>query len=138
MTNKFVSIMEAIGRDVLKVFEEVVKYMPTAANLATLIFPGAAAPIQATVVSLDLIQKAVATVEQKFAATGNATGTGTQKLAQVLTIVTPTVTQLLASEGITADAAYITRIVNAVVAILNVANAPVTSANAPAPAALAA
>jgi hypothetical protein len=68
---------------------------------------------------VDLIQKAVATVEQKFAAAGSVTGTGAQKLAEVLSIVSPTVTQLLAAEGLNYDQTQVTNIVNAVVAVLN-------------------
>jgi len=97
-----------------------VKYLPAAAKLAELIFPAETAVIGSAINSVDLIQQAVVTVEQKFAAAGNPTGTGTQKLAQVLSIVSPTVTQLLSSEKVPVDSAYITDIVNAVVAILNV------------------
>lgn len=123
MANEFVTIMEKIGADVKIVWDDVVKYLPTAASLAAIIFPPSAAADAAVVSSVDLIQQAVATVEQKFAAQGAPTGTGSQKLAQVLTIVTPSVTQLLAQLKITASTTYITNIVNAVVAILNVQTA---------------
>ena len=59
-------------------------------------------------------------VEQKFAASGAQSGTGPQKLAEVLTLAESAVTSLLASAGITAGTNYITSLVNAVVAILNV------------------
>jgi hypothetical protein len=120
MASKFVSVMETIGNDVKAVWSDVVKYLPAAAKLAELIFPAETAVIGSAINSVDLIQQAVVTVEQKFAAAGNPTGTGTQKLAQVLSIVSPTVTQLLSSEKVPVDSAYITDIVNAVVAILNV------------------
>ena len=120
MANEFVSVMETIGKDVKSLWADVVKYLPAAAKLAELIFPAQTAVIASAVNSVDLIQQAVVTVEQKFAAAGNPTGTGTQKLAQVLSIVSPTVTQLLSSEKVPVDSAYITDIVNAVVAILNV------------------
>ena len=123
MTNKFISIMEQIGKDALKALSEVVKYLPAAASLAAEIFPAQTAVISGVVNSVDLIQNAVVTVEQKMAAGGAATGTGTQKAADVLTIVTPVVTQLLTAEGITVDSAYIQGLVNAVVAILNVRSA---------------
>lgn len=126
MSNKFVSVMEKIGQDLKLGFDYVVKYMPTAASLAALIFPAQAGAIAGTVNSVDLIQKAVATVEQKFVAMGAATGTGPQKLAQVISMVSPTVTQLLAAEGLNYNQAQVTNIVNAVVAILNVQQAPVT------------
>lgn len=120
MTSKFVSIMEQIGKDALKALAEIVKYLPAAAGLAAEIFPAESAAIAGVVNSVDLIQNAVVTVEQKMAAGNVSNGTGTQKLADVLTIVTPTVTQLLTAEGIKADTAYIQNLVNAVVAILNV------------------
>jgi hypothetical protein len=120
MASKFVSVMETIGNDVKAVWSDVVKYLPAAAKLAELIFPAETAVIGSAINSVDLIQQAVVTVEQKFAAAGNPTGTGTQKLAQVLSIVSPTVTQLLSSEKVPVDSAYVTDIVNAVVAILNV------------------
>ena len=123
MTNTFVSIMEQIGKDALKALAEIVKYLPAAAGLAAEIFPAESAAITGVVNSVDLIQNAVVTVEQKMAAANVATGTGAQKLADVLTIVTPTVTQLLTAEGINADTAYIQNLVNAVVAILNVRSA---------------
>lgn len=120
MANKFITVMEAIGKDALKVLSEVEKYLPTASALASIIFPAQTAVISGVVNSVGLIQNAVVTVEQKMAAGGASTGTGAQKLADVLAIVTPTVTQLLTAENINADQAEITNIVNAVVAILNV------------------
>ena len=127
MASKFVSVMETIGNDVKVAWSDVVKYLPAAAKLAELIFPAQTALIGTAINSVDLIQQAVATVEQKFAAAGNPTGTGAQKLAQVLSIVSPTVTELLTSEKIPVDSAYITDIVNAVVAILNVQGSAVTA-----------
>jgi hypothetical protein len=127
MASKFVSVMETIGNDVKLAWSDVVKYLPAAAKLAELIFPAQTALIGTAINSVDLIQQAVATVEQKFAAAGNPTGTGAQKLAQVLSIVSPTVTELLTSEKIPVDSAYITDIVNAVVAILNVQGSAVTA-----------
>jgi hypothetical protein len=127
MASKFVSVMELIGNDVKIAWSEVVKYLPAAAKLAELIFPAQTAVIGSAINSVDLIQQAVVTVEQKFAAAGNATGTGAQKLAQVLSIVSPTVTQLLSEEKIPVNSAYISDIVNAVVAILNVQSSAATA-----------
>jgi hypothetical protein len=133
MTSKFVTIMEAIGRDIKAAWADVVKYLPMASTIASLIFPAQAATISGVVNSIDLIQQAVATVEQKFAAAGIASGTGAQKLAQVISLVSPTVTELLTQEGLNYNETQITGIVNAVVAILNVQ----TTTAAPAPAAAA-
>jgi hypothetical protein len=120
MSNKFVSVMEKIGKDVLVGWHDVVKYLPEASLLATLLFPGAAGTTTAVVGSINLIQQAVATVEQKFAAQGAPTGTGAQKLAQVTAIVGPAVTALLAQEKIELNTTQLNGIVNAVVAVLNV------------------
>ncbi len=119
----FLSVMKKIGEDCLKALEEVVKYLPSASALAAVIFPGSTGTISGVVNAVNLIQNAVVTVEQKMAAAGKAAGSGPQKLADVLTIVTPVVTDLLNKEGIHADQQYITNIVNAVVAILNVTQA---------------
>ena len=131
MPSKFVTVMEAIGRDIKVAWGDVVAYLPPAEALAALLFPGSAA-VPAVVNSIGLIQQAVATVEQKFAAAGNPTGTGVQKSAQVLAIVGPAVTQLLAAEKISINTAQIQNIINAVVGVLNVQ--PMTAATpAPAP-----
>lgn len=124
MTSKFITVMEKIGQDIKAVWSDVEKYLPTVASLAGLLFPAQAATTAAVVNSLQLIQQAVATVEQKFAAMGTATGSGPQKLAQVLAMVGPTVTQLLTSEGLNYNQAQVTNIINAVVAVLNVQSAP--------------
>lgn len=123
---KFISIMDKIGHDVKVAWSDVVKYLPAAAGLAALIFPAQAATITGVVNSVNLIQQAVATVEQKFAALGAQTGTGAQKLAQVVSIVGPTVTQLLTAEGLKYDEAQVEGIINAVVAVMNVSYIPAT------------
>ena len=124
MANKFLTVMEAIGKDAKVVFTQVEKYLPEAATLAKLLFPASAA-VAGVVNSVGLVQQAVALIEQKYAAMGAATGTGAQKLAEALTIVTPTVTQLLTAEGLPVNAAYVQNVVNAVVGILNVQMTPV-------------
>lgn len=127
MTNKFLTIMEAIGRDAKIILTDVEKYLPAAAGLASLLFPAQTAAIAGVVNATDLIQKAVTSVEQKYAALGNATGSGTQKAAEVISIVGPTVTQLLTAEGLPVNSAYVQNIINAVVAVLNVQLSPVAS-----------
>lgn len=132
MTNRFVSIMEQIGIDCLKALSFVEKYLPEVAVLVETLFPGQTAVADGIVNSVSLIQKAVVTIEQKMAAGGAAAGTGTQKLADVVSIVSPTVTQLLTAEGLKVDTAYIQKLTNAVVDILNVQAATVPVAPAPA------
>ncbi len=121
MASRFVSVMEQIGRDALKALTDVEKYLPEAAVLAGLFFPPEQAAIAGVVNATGLIQKAVVLAEQKMAA-GNANKeSGAQKSADVLSAVTPTVTQLLTEAGIAkVDTAYLQEIVDAVVADLNV------------------
>ena len=86
--------------------------------------PAATALIDAT----ELVQSAVLLVEQKYAAANAQHGTGPQKLAAVLQLSGPVVTQLLKQTGINADTAYVQSLVSAVVAILNVQQMPGASA----------
>lgn len=125
MANRFLTVMQAIGKDAKIVFTEVTKYLPEAGTLAKLLFPAQSASVAGVVNAVGLIQQAVAVIEQKYAALGSAAGTGAQKLAEALAIVSPTVTQLLAAEGVPVDQGYIQKVVNAVVAILNVQMTPV-------------
>jgi hypothetical protein len=69
-----------------------------------------------------LIQTAVLLVEQKYAASGVQSGTGAQKLSEVMLLTEQSVAALLTKAGITADSTYISNVVSAVVAILNVQN----------------
>lgn len=125
---KIVSALEWFGKEFAKGLSYAVKYAIPAASLVAAIFPGSSAAGAATVSALNLIQNAVIAVEQKYAASGVQTGTGAQKLSEVLTLTEQAVTSLLAQEGITADTSYVTKIVNAVVAILNVQSAPAAGA----------
>jgi hypothetical protein len=116
----FTSVMETIGKGFAKGLEWAVEYAVPVEKLVGLLFP-AAAPITTEVAdATSLIQTAVLLVEQKYAASGAASGTGTQKLAEVLLLTEQSVTALLAKAGITANTSYIESVVSAVVAILNV------------------
>lgn len=129
MANGFVTVLEKIGSIFGKGLEEAVKFLPLASTLAGFLFPPAVAPLTAATTVADLLQNAVAEAEQKLAAQGNQTGSGPQKLATVMTIVTssvtgllsdPTVSSELKKAGIAVNTAYITNLVNAVVSFLNV------------------
>ena len=69
-------------------------------------------------------------VEQKYAASGIQSGTGTQKLAEVMTLAGSAVTALLTQANVEASPAYVQSLVSAVVAILNVQTMPATPASA--------
>lgn len=116
----FVSVMETIGKGFAKGLKWAVEYAVPVEKLVGLLFP-AAAPIANEVAdATSLIQTAVMLVEQKYAASGAQSGTGAQKLSEVMLLTEQSVTSLLAKAGITADSTYIANVVSAVVAILNV------------------
>jgi hypothetical protein len=120
----FVGVLEAIGKGFEKGLKWAVEYAVPVEKLAGLLFPTAAPVINEVVDATSLIQSAVLLVDQKYAAAGVQSGTGAQKLAEVLVLTTQSVTSLLAKAGISADSSYISNVVSAVVAILNVQNMP--------------
>ena len=116
----FISVLEAIGKGFEKGLKWAITYAVPVERLVALLFP-AAAPVAAEIADATaLIQNAVLLVEQKYAASGVQSGTGAQKLAEVLLLTEQAVTALLAKANIAADSAYIAKLVSAVVAILNV------------------
>jgi len=116
MTSEFVSIMDRIGHDAKVVFTDVQKYLPPAEGLAEVLFPGVAAAVPA----INLVTSAIASVEQKFVVMGAPSGSGPQKAAEVIAIVGPAVTALLASEKVSVNSTELNEIVTAVCAVLNV------------------
>jgi hypothetical protein len=120
----FLGVLEAIGKDFAKGLKWAVQYAVPVEKLVGLLFPAAAPAVTVLASATTLIQNAVVVVEQKYAASGVQTGTGAQKLAEVMTLAGDAVATLLANAGITATAAYIESLVSAVVAILNVQPAP--------------
>jgi hypothetical protein len=119
------SVLKALGQDFAKGLNFAVSYSVPVEKLIGVLYPAAAPATTEIAAATTLVQNAVLLVEQKYAASGVQSGTGAQKLAEVLTLSQAAVSQLLASAGITADATYITNLVNAVVAILNVQPASV-------------
>jgi len=116
----FIGVLEAIGKGFMKGLAWAVTYAVPVEKLVALLFPAAAPAVLALSSATSLIQNAVLLVEQKYAASGVQSGTGSQKLAEVLLLTQPAVTSLLQEAGITVDAAYLQSLVSAVVAILNV------------------
>jgi hypothetical protein len=128
----FVGVLEAVGKGFAKGLKWAVEYAIPVEKLVGLLFP-AAAPIANEVAdATSLIQTAVLLVEQKYAASGVQSGTGAQKLAEVMLLVEQSVTALLAKAGITADSSYLESVISAVVAVLNVQGLPASTAAAPA------
>ncbi len=120
----FIGVLEAIGKEFAKGLTWAVQYALPVEKLVGLLFPAAAPAATAIADATTLIQNAVLLVEQKYAASGVQTGTGTQKLAEVMTLAGSAVTSLLTQAGVTASATYVESLVSAVVAILNVQPAP--------------
>lgn len=120
---KFLGLLEAIGKGFMKGLTWAVKYATPVEKLVALLFPSAAPVAVGIADATTLIQNAVLLVEQKYAAAGVQSGTGAQKLAEVMTLTSSAVISLLKQEGVTADTAYVQSLVSAVVAILNVQQA---------------
>ena len=120
----FTSVLEAIGKGFEKGLKWAVAYAVPAEKLVAILFPAAAPAATALADVTSLVQSAVLLVEQKYAASNSQHGTGAQKLAEVVQLTGPVLTQLLKQAGITADTAYIQSLISAVVAILNVQQMP--------------
>jgi len=120
----FIGVLETIGKGFEKGLKWALTYAIPVEKLLALLFPAASPVIAEVVDATTLIQNAILLVEQKYAASGAQSGTGAEKLAEVLLLTEQTVTSLLAKAGIEADSSYIAGIISAVVAILNVQQAP--------------
>ncbi len=119
----FVSVLETIGKGFEKGLKWAVEYAVPVERLAALLFPSAAPVALGVANATSLIQTAVLLVEQKYAASGVQSGTGTQKLSEVMLLTEQAVSSLLSGAGIAADSGYLQSLVSAVVAILNVQSA---------------
>jgi len=123
----FIGVLEAVGKDFAKGLKWAVQYALPVEKLVALLFPGAAPAVTTIADATTLIQNAVVLVEQKYAASGVQSGTGAQKLAEVMTLAGDAVASLLTKAGITATSDYVESLVSAVVAVLNVQPAPVAA-----------
>ncbi len=123
----FTSVLQTIGKDFAKGLKFAFQYAIPVEKLVAMLFPQTAPVANELASATALIQSAVLLVEQKFAASGVQSGTGAQKLAEVLLLAGDTVTALLTKAGIPATADYIAKLVSAVVAILNAQQMPATA-----------
>jgi hypothetical protein len=124
----FTGVLEAIGKGFEKGLQWAVTYGIPVEKLAGMLFPAVAPATTAVADATSLVQTAVVLVEQKYAAAGVQNGTGAQKLAEVLLLAGPVVTQLLTQAGIAVSESYLQNLVSAVVAILNVQAMPAPAA----------
>src|ERR1700683_1771928 len=132
MSNKFVTFLEDIGADFKNGLAKLMPIVAKGVRIAEAATPEITALDPAVGAIFQTVVATVSTVEQKFAAMGAQTGTGTQKLAQAATTLQPLVTQALAAGWKPSDATTVTNYINAVVGFLNAIPA---STAAPAPAA---
>ena len=120
----FTGMLETIGKGFEKGLKWAVEYAVPVERLIGLLFPAAGPATAVLADATTLIQNAVLLVEQKYAAAGAQTGTGAQKLADVLQLSGQAVTGLLTQGGIAPGNGYVASLVSAVVAILNVQQMP--------------
>ncbi len=118
----FTGVLQAVGQGFAKGLKWAIEYAVPVERLAAILFPTAAPGINAAIDATTLIQNAVLMVEQKFAASGVQSGTGSQKLEEVVLLAGPAVSTLLTQAGITPSPGYVQNLVSAVVAILNAQN----------------
>lgn len=124
----FLSVLEQIGKDFEKGLGWAVEYAVPVEKLVVLLFPAAAPAVIAVADATSLIQNAVLMVEQKYAASGVQSGSGPQKLAEVMALAGSAVVSLLKSADISANSGYVEGLVSAVVGILNVQSMPARTA----------
>jgi hypothetical protein len=126
----FIGVLESVGKGFEKGLKWALTYAVPVEKLVGLLFPEALPAVTAAVDATTLIQNAVLLVEQKFAASGTQSGTGAQKLAEVVLLTQSAVTSLLEKAGVTVSASYLENLVTAVVSILNVQQMPTSAAAA--------
>jgi hypothetical protein len=124
----FIGVLEAVGKGFEKGLKWALTYAVPVEKLVGLLFPEALPVVTAAVDATSLIQNAVLLVEQKYAASGVQSGTGAQKLAEVVLLTQGAVSSLLEKAGVTVSASYLENLVTAVVSILNVQQMPSSAA----------
>ncbi len=123
MSSKFVSFLEAVGKDI----EKGLVYVIPVAGAGLAAFAPEFSPLFTTV------SQAVITAEQNFAAIGQQSGTGVSKLAAVTGVVGNLISTALKAAGKQGSTAEVQSVINGIVTMLNAIPAP-APAQAPAPA----
>lgn len=113
----FESFLKKAGRIAGVVLTDVVKCAIPVASVVMIVDPEAAPAVEAFVASVKLVQTAVISVQQKWATEGSEANA--QKFADVLAIVEQPVILMFEQAGIQVNLAYVTNLVDGVVAILN-------------------
>ena len=113
----FSGFLKTAGHVAGVVLSEIVKFVVPMAQVVAVADPAAAPAIAAFTTSLQLVQTAVVSAQQRWAGEGSAANS--QKLADVLATVEQPVILMFAQAGLSVDTAYVTNLINGVVAILN-------------------
>lgn len=123
MSNRFLTFLEKIGHDFKVGLDTILPFAQAASVTIVPALDPAIGPLFATTVGV------VSQTEQKFAAMGQQSGTGVQKLAEATSILQPVVAQAFAAAGKPSDNTTVQNYINAVVAFLNAV--PATASPAP-------
>ncbi len=99
------------------VLKDVLQFALPIASVVAVADPATAPVVEAFTTSVKLVQAAVIAVQQKWGSAGPEANAS--KLADVLEIVENSVITMFAQAGLRVDTAYVTNLVNGVVAILN-------------------
>ena len=113
----FEGFLKTAGHILGVVLADIVKFVVPVVQIAAVADPAAAPAVAAFTTSLKLVEAAVVSAQQRWAAEGSAANA--QKLADVLETVEGPITLLFAQAGIAVDTGYVINLVNGVVAILN-------------------
>lgn len=123
----FKSVMVTIGQDIEKVFNS--KTFQTGVQIAESVV-GLAFPALGPL--FNVTANAVLTAEQNFAAVGQSSGTGSQKLASVISAAGNLITQGLKDAGVSnVTQTTVANYISAVVTILNTTPAPAATSTTP-------
>ncbi len=113
----FESFLKKAGKVAGVILADVVKYALPIASIVSIADPAVAPEVAVFSNAVALVQKTVVLIQQRWAAQGSEADA--QKLADVLSIVEQPIIAEFAAVGIKVDTAYVTNLVNGVVAILN-------------------
>jgi hypothetical protein len=119
MANKVVTFLEDVGHDFKVGLGKIDPFIKEAVVLGTDAETEVSALDPALGAILKVTVATVSSIEQKFAAMGQQTGSGVQKLAEATTILEPVIGQAFSAAGKASDVATIQKYIGAVVDFLN-------------------
>lgn len=111
MSNKFVSFLSTVGKDVKIVLDDILPIAQAATPFVTVANPAIGALMSTTI-------GVVVSIEQKYAS--EAGKSGPQKLADVSAIIAPVFLSTFKQLGVEVDNTNVQTFINAIVAVLNV------------------